>query len=54
MIVSFIYFAINLNKKFAYDILAGAYGNLFTHVVLFIAISVAIFAGDVQKAKEKK
>lgn len=37
----------------AYDILAGAYGNLFTHVVLFIAISVAIFARDVQRQKKR-
>lgn len=35
----------------AYDILAGAYGNLFTHVVLFIAILIAIVIRDVKKDK---
>lgn len=33
-----------------YDFLAGAYGNLLTHIVLFIATSIAIYIRD-RKAK---
>ena len=32
-----------------YDFLAKAYGNLFTHIVLFIATTFAIFLRDVKK-----
>jgi hypothetical protein len=34
-----------------YDILASAYGNLFTHVVLFIATTVAIIVRDFKTKK---
>ena len=37
-----------------YDTLAKAYGNLFTHVVLFVAITVAIYVRDVRMKKESK
>lgn len=33
----------------AYDVLAKAYGNLFTHVVLSIAIALAIWFRDMRK-----
>ena len=35
----------------AYDLLAGAYGNLFTHVVLFISTMAAIFIRDIKNRK---
>ena len=34
-----------------YDILAAAYGNLFTHVVLFLATSAAIIVRDFKSKK---
>jgi len=35
----------------AYDLLAGAYGNLFTHAVLFIATMSAILIRDIKSKK---
>jgi len=37
----------------AYDLLAGAYGNLTTHIVLFIATGVAIIVRDKKNKKEQ-
>lgn len=34
-----------------YDFLAGAYGNLFTHIVLFVATFIAILIRDVKSKK---
>ena len=34
-----------------YDLLAGAYGNLFTHVVLFLATMTAILLRDIKNKK---
>ena len=36
----------------AYDFLAGAYGNLFTHVVLFVSTMAAIFLRDIKNRKK--
>jgi len=36
----------------AYDLLAGAYGNLFTHVVLFVSTMAAIFLRDIKNRKK--
>ncbi len=37
-----------------YDSLAGAYGNLSTHIILFLATAAAIFFRDIRTKKQKK
>ena len=37
-----------------YDFLSGAYGNLFTHIVLFVATLIAILIRDKSKKEIRK
>ncbi len=37
-----------------YDFLSGAYGNLLTHIILFVATLIAIIIRDAKKVKKKK
>ena len=45
-------YGLNSMSWIAYDLLAGAYGNLSTHIILFIATSIAIFMRDKSTMKE--
>lgn len=47
-----LFFITNSSLWIVYDALAGAYGNLFTHVALFIATFIAIFVRDVKNKKK--
>ena len=46
-------YAMNSTVWIFYDFLAKAYGNLTTHIVLFIATFIAIFIRDIKKAANK-
>ncbi len=48
-----IFFILNSGLWIAYDFFAKAYGNLFTHVTLFVAIFVSIIIRDGIKKKNK-
>lgn len=49
-----ILYAMNSSVWILYDILAGAYGNLFTHVILVVATFAAILIRDVKKTQNIK
>ena len=48
------YYMINSLIWIIYDLLAKAYGNLFTHVILAIAIFIAMRVRDAKKEHEKE
>jgi hypothetical protein len=48
-----IFYFLNSTVWIFYDFLAGAYGNLFTHIVLFAATLIAILVRDRKKAKSE-
>ena len=44
-----IYYFLNSTVWILYDFLSGSYGNLATHIVLFVATFIAIYARDIKK-----
>ena len=47
-----LFFVLNSTLWIVYDILAGAYGNLFTHVVLFLAAVISVLVRNRKKKNE--
>lgn len=49
-----IYYFLNSTIWIFYDFLSASYGNLTTHVVLFVATFIAIYSRDVKTNKQKQ